>query len=252
MLLEVDACDRSPALRALLAEPVVHGVHVPVSLSPFAQLQRMRQVVADRSSKALDLLVREVRRRLERRQASPEQDLVGVSAPDACDRALVAKERMQLPALASEDLTEGGRVELERIRSEMCEIGVQLLLRDEPDACAFLLARLGEDELAAPAEPHAEHRRLRPLGAGLEVAQPAGAHEVDAEDEILALDGEQEVLPPSARALEASSVECGERRRERLQGRDVCGTGLLDRRARDERVELAHPRLDFGQLGHRS
>ncbi len=123
---------------------------------------------------------------------------------------------------------------------------VELLLRHEPDAGAFLLAGLGEDELAAPAEPDAEHRRLRPLRAGLEVAQPARAHEVNPEDEIVALDGEQEVLPAPARALEASSVECRERRRERLQRRDVRRAGFLDRCARDERVELPHPRLDLG------
>ena len=106
---------------------------------------------------------------------------------------------MQLPALVAQDLTEGRRVERERVRTEMRQILLELLLRDEPHASPLLLPRLCEDELATVAEANAEHRGLRSLRPGLEVAKPTRAHQVDAHDEIvIALDGEQEVLAPPA------------------------------------------------------
>ena len=154
---------------------------------------------------------------------------------------------MQLPALATQDLTQRRRVERERVGTEVRQILLELLLRDEPYARPLLLSCLREDELAAVAEANAEHRGLRSLRPGLEVAKPARAHQVDAHDEIvLALDGEQEVLAPPARSFEASPVERRQRRRERLQGRDVRRPRLLDRRAGHERVELPHPGLDLG------
>jgi hypothetical protein len=66
---------------------------------------------------------------------------------------------------------------------------------------------------------------------------------MNAQHEIGTLDREEEVLAPSARALEAPAVELREGRRERLQRRDVGGARFLDGRARHERVELADPRL---------
>ena len=171
-------------------------------------------------------------------------------APDAGERALVAEEGMELPALASENLREPGRVEVERVRPEVAEVLVELRGCDEPHARPFLLPGLGQHELAAVREPRPEHRRLRSLCTGREVAQPAGAHEVDAEDEIVAIEWEEEVLPASARALEAPPVELGERRSERLERRDMRGPGLLDGRAGYQRVELANPGFDLRELGH--
>jgi hypothetical protein len=56
---------------------------------------------------------------------------------------------------------------------------------------------------------------------------------------------EQEALraPFDAERLALESREWGI---DRLERRDVCRPGSLDRRRRDERVELTAPRLDFG------
>ena len=61
---------------------------------------------------------------------------------------------------------------------------------------------------------------------------------------------EEKVLAAAAAACESSAFERAQRGVERLERRDVAGPGRLDRRARDERVELADPGLDLGQLGH--
>ena len=127
----------------------------------------------------------------------------------------------------------------------MSELGFERVRRQQPHARALLLAGFGQHELAAVREHEPEHRRLRGLRAGRVIAQPAGAHQVDAEHE-LAVDGrEEEVLAPAARPREAPADERGEGRIERLQRRDVGWPGALDSRPRDERIELANPRLDF-------
>jgi hypothetical protein len=56
---------------------------------------------------------------------------------------------------------------------------------------------------------------------------------------------QQEALGPALDA-ERPAVECRERWIDRLQRRDVCGACALDRRRRDERIELAAPCFDFG------
>ena len=164
---------------------------------------------------------------------------------DARERPLVAQEGMELAALAREDLREALRTEAERVRAEMRELGLEALRREEPDARALLLAGLGEHELAAVREREPEHRRLRCLRPGCVVAQPAGAHQVDAENELTVRRREEEVLAAAACARERSSLELPQRRVEGLHRRDVRRAGALDRRSRDERVELAHPRLHF-------
>ena len=58
----------------------------------------------------------------------------------------------------------------------------------------FFLPGLGEDELAAVREAEPEHRRLRALGARGEVAEPPGAHQVHAQDELAVLGREEQVL----------------------------------------------------------
>ena len=45
---------------------------------------------------------------------------------DTGERALVAEQRMELPPLAAEDLAAAPRpAEPERLRAEMCELGVE-------------------------------------------------------------------------------------------------------------------------------
>ena len=152
-------------------------------------------------------------------------------ASDAGDRALVAEERMKLSPVALEDLTERRGVQAECVRPQMSEIVVQLGLCDEPYAGALLLSALGQDELVASREAQPEHGCLRFLLSRTQVAQTSGAHQMHAEDEIRVLDREEKVLPATPRALEAPTVELGERRHGGLERRDVGWAGLLDRRA---------------------
>src|ERR671925_342337 len=124
---------------------------------------------------------------------------------------------MELAALTFEDLAERSGIEVEGVRPEVGEVGVELLRRDEPDAGALLPPALREDELVSTGEAHAEHRRLRPLRARGEEAQAAGAHQVDAQHEVALLGREEEVLPAAARSLEATAVEHREGWRDGLE-----------------------------------
>ena len=138
------------------------------------------------------------------------------------------------------------RPEAERVGAEMRELVLEPLGREEPDAGALLLARLGEHELAAVLEREPEHRRLRGLRAGCVVAEAPGAHQVDAQDELAVRRREEQVLAAALARPRTPSRERGERRLERLHA-SRCAPGRCARPgdARDERVELAHPRLDF-------
>ena len=167
-------------------------------------------------------------------------------ATDARECALVAQQGMELATLTVEDRAEPLRSEVERVWPEMCELGLEALGREEPDAGALLLASFGQHQLAAVLEREPEHRRLRRLRAGSVVAQPPRAHQVDTKDEPAVLGREEQVLAAAARTRERLPLEGRERWLERLHGRDVRRPGASDGRPLDERVELAHPRLDFG------
>jgi hypothetical protein len=196
--------------------------------------------------KGCDLVVVELRRDAKRREACLPENLVRVRASDAGQRALVAKQRVELSPFTAQDPRERGRVELERVRPEVRQLLVKGGRREQPDAGTLLRAGLGEEQLAAVRESHLEHRLGRALLAQREVAEPARAHQMHPEHEP-AVDGrEEEVLAASPCAGERSSFERARRWVERFQRRDVPRSGDLDRRARDQRVELAHPGLDLG------
>ena len=86
---------------------------------------------------------------------------------------------------------------------------------------------------------------LAPLPPGGDVLQPAGAHQVHEQHELVVVGRQQEPLRPPLDAAQALALERLQRRVERLQRCDVRGAGLLDRRPLHERVELAAPRLDL-------
>ena len=114
------------APRARLAEVAVDPVHAVVALAREAQLERAAQVVVDRRRERLDLVVAEVGREPERRELRLPEDLVRVGATDAGQRALVAEQRVELAALAAEDLSERRCVDVERVGTEVRELGVEL------------------------------------------------------------------------------------------------------------------------------
>src|SRR6266571_8804381 len=180
------------------------------------------------------------------------QDLVRPRPADPGDQPLVAEERVQASRLAVDDLAEPLGPEAERLRSEVRELGLRRLGREEPDAGALLLSALREDELSAAGELEPERRRLRRLPAGRDVAEPARGHQVDEEDELAVLGREEETFAAAFRPAEATPLERRERRIEGLQRCDVPGAGLRDRERRDGIVQLAPPRLHLGKLRHRA
>ena len=166
-------------------------------------------------------------------------------AADARDRTLVAQQRVELAPLAAEDAAERFRPEAERVRAEVSELRLERRGREQPDSGAPLLAGFGQHELAAVLEGEAEHGRLRRLRPGRVVPEPARAHQVHPEHELAVLGREEQVLPTPAGTSQPSAVEGRQGRIERLHGGDVGRAGACDGCPRDERVELAHPRLHF-------
>src|SRR5262249_10281604 len=161
------------------------------------------------------------------------EDLVRPGATDAGDRPLVAQERVEASGVAFEDLAEVLRVEAEGFGAEMFDLCARLLGREQPDAGAFLLGVLREDELRAARELERERRRLRALLSGLEELEAAGGHEVHEQHELAVVGGEEEPLAAAFGALEAAAFELAKRRVERLQRRDVRRARLRDREGRD-------------------
>ena len=210
--------------RARLAEVAVDAVDVRVALARLAEHERALEVLVDRRGEPLDLLGREIGRELEGRELREPEDLVRVRAADARERPLVAQERMELAPLAAEDLAEPLGAEAERLGPEVRELRLEPLRREQPDAGALLLARLGEHQLAAVREREPEHRRLRRLRPGRVVAQPPGAHQVHAEDELAVLGREEQVLA-TALASPRTSAPRARRAAGRTSSRSRCGTG---------------------------
>ncbi len=91
---------------------------------------------------------------------------------------------------------------------------------------------------------------LGAASAGRDDAQPTGRHQVDEEDELAVVGGEEKPLAAPLGPTEATALERVERRVERLQRGDVRGAGLGDREGRHRVVELPPPRLHLRKLGH--
>ena len=230
----------------------MHAVDGFVVLAPLAQLERAREIDADRLREPLQLVRAELGRGLERREARAQQDLVRVCPANASDGALVAHQRVELPALALEDRGERRRVELEHIAAEVGEIGLERLTRHEPDTGALLLASLGEHKLAPPSK---RKRNIGALGflapAVRKRSRPALIRWIRRTRSSPST-GKRRFLPrrsaPSSRL--PSSVDSG--------GSNVFSVAMCAGPAcsigarRHERVELAHPRLDLRQLRHRA
>ena len=58
---------------------------------------------------------------------------------DPRERALVAEERMELTALAAQDLAQRGVVDVERVGPEMRQLGVEAVGGHEPTPARFFL-----------------------------------------------------------------------------------------------------------------
>jgi len=139
-----------------------------------------------------------------------------------------------------------------RFRAEVCELCLERIRPQQPDAGAALGSRLGQQEAPAVREREREHRRLRTLLVRVQVAQAPRAHQVHHQHELAVVGREEEALRASARTFESLTLEHGQRRVEGLERGDVRRAGLRDRVALDVRLELASPGLDLGEFGQRT
>ena len=124
VLLEVDLRDRRPADVARLAEPAVDAVRLLVGGARLAQLEAALELGVHRGREPLHLFVVEIAGECVRRELRRVEDLVRPRAADARDQALVAKQRVQPPRLAVDDLAQPLRPEPERLRAEVRELGL--------------------------------------------------------------------------------------------------------------------------------
>ena len=247
VLLEVHAADRRAADAGTARRGAVDAVDVasplPASRSSRPRSRSSSIAAASRSTSS----AREIGRERERRELARQR------ISFACARPMPASARWSRssgvqPAASAARISPSRSAPSPSASGPRCASSASAASGVSSQTPAPLLrAGLGEHELAAVLEAEPEHRRLRRLRPGREVAQPPGAHQVDAQDELAVLGGEEQVLARAGarpRSRRPSSV--AQRRVERLHGRDVRRPGLRDRATRDERVELAHPRLDFG------
>ena len=135
VLLEVDARDGRPhcghGSPSRLWMTYTTASPLPCSRSSSARVRSSWH----RRRQPLDLLCRELCRRLERRELRAQQDLVRMRAPDAGERLLVAQERWS--CLRSRRGSPRVRRRPGRARRpEVAEVLVELLGRHEPDARA--------------------------------------------------------------------------------------------------------------------
>ena len=164
---------------------------------------------------------------------------------DTGDGALVAQQRMELPALGAQDFPERRGVEIERIRSQVRKSLVQGIRRDEPDPARFFFPPSVSTSSAPPS------KRRRNIGAFGFFALAARNRSRPAlikwmrRTRSSPSTGKRRFLPrrsaPSKRL--PSSAESG--------GSNVFSVAMCAGPAcsiggsRNERVELAHPGLDL-------
>ena len=191
----------------------------------------------DRPPRAARPPRREVGREPERRQARLPEDLVRVRPADTRERALVAKQRVELTPLAAEDVRERSVVEVERVRPSA---------RARRRAAPASGATRRPVSFSRPRSGRARRRRRIAPGTSAspapscpaDVAEPAGAHQVHAEDELAVGRREEKVLPAAPGPRERATVERRGRRVERLERRDVAGP-RVPRSARVRRADRA-------------
>src|SRR5882672_1688162 len=113
---------------------------------------------------------------------------------------------MEPPRLRGQDLAERVGAEAERLRPKVGQLLLGRLRREQPDACPFLRAGLGEHELGPALEAKAKGRCLRPFFAGSEVAKAPCRHQMDEQDELAVLGRKEQPLASSGGTLEPPSL----------------------------------------------
>ena len=110
VLLEVDAGDRRAAVRARLAEAVVHLVRLLVRRPGEAQLEALGEELADRRRQALDLLVGELGRQRVGESFARLRISFDQARPIPASARWSRRKRVQAPRLAPGDLRQRSAV----------------------------------------------------------------------------------------------------------------------------------------------
>ena len=97
---------------------------------------------------------------------------------------------MQAARIAAGDLRQLLVRDLFGLGAEVGQLGLQLLGPVDTHAGALLRPALREDQLAAVLQAKPESRRLWALRSRLEEADASGAHQVDVQDELAVVGGE--------------------------------------------------------------
>ena len=251
VLLEVDAGERRAAARAWLAELVVHAIGLRVVRAREPQLEAARELVADRRREPLGLRRRRPASRARTARAAPPRGsrspTRGRSRRSAAGRAAASgaaasPRRGCAPRPRwSARLPPGPRCASSRA---VRRAAAATRLRASSSLPRSAAARRRPRSGARNTGVFAPFRRSRRTSAG---RRSSGGPSARARRRRSAAGSASR----AARRPEALAVERRERRIERLERRDVRRPGLLDRRPLDERVELAAPGFDLGQLGQR-
>ena len=194
-----------------------------------------RQILLDRRSRAA-----RSPRRSSLLESAKGESCARLRISFACARPMPASARwsrssgVQPAVVGGEDLTEPVGAEPERLRRR----GAPARPRSAPASrsqtpARFFGAALGQDELASVLEAQPERRRLRALLSRLRDAgiRPALIRWIRSRSSPSSV-GKRRHLPRRRAPSNRRPSSVAQRRVERLQRRDVRGTGLRDRRAR--------------------
>src|SRR5688572_1945274 len=255
-----DPLHRGVADRAGLAVPAVDG-HLRMEDRDFLRETLARlpdpdrgplfEGRAGRAPQPLDLVVRQVRVHLERRETRAMEDLVGERAADPREGARVGQRPLEGVTLAKKrrlERREAGSGDLDAARVER---GQRFLTADEVESRPALRPRLHEEERAGREVERRQPALPRNRPGGVRPAEPSGDHQMDREEEVV-LEGDHDSLPEPPQADDGLPRRGLERRIPRGEERDRPHPDLLDPRAADAGLQGVQVGGDLGELGHGS
>src|SRR5919106_1655270 len=197
----------------------------------------------------LDLLVREVRVHLERREPGAMEDLVGERPADARERARIGERPLERVALSQERRAEAGGIGALDLDPARIERGQGVLSPQEMEPRAPLRSGLDEEQRSRREVERREAPLPRDRPRLLRPPEATGDHQVEGQEE-LALEREDDPLPEPPEdddPLSRCGFERGLPGREQGHRSDPDSLQAGPHDARLERVQVGG---DLGKLGH--